>query len=808
MEVIKEEYLLRTMYNKSLYKFMRDFWSTCDSQKFKGSVLTEYMTECFMYSVKHLLPEGITEDWIKGEEIEQIIEKIKRDGIIYSTNYEYKDSKVVGVFDKYDYVKEGVGEVVDKMKVNDDGNSAFDAVNYSFMKEWLTDDDVYGLQAEGFLRKSVIKKLSPEDVEGFLFKNFFEDAQFLKQHNLNLPPSHTKSKSLNVMAGAWLFSIMGAKLVSLSHTGSLASDFNGQRQRIIKSELWKKVFPSLRIIKDTSDSLVGNHFGELFSQPFLHMTGKHMDVAVLDDLVDAHNTLKIGENLKNALSFMQHTLPTRKNDPKNSVLWNVMQRLAPGDVTGWILQNQKGLWTQTVMPARAVDREIYIFPVTGKVWVRDVREADAEFTGAPNEKGVVGGVRIVGDYLWPEQFGDYSGIEAGVGSAIFNTQHQQNPAGADKTVIKVGDIQYADAEEIEYFSQVYASHDLPFKGGDTNDLHGSLIAFSRDGKLYIDDADEKHRAYKEQKEWIMTIANAYPGVLQIVEDKANGPAVIDDLRNLLSGTLIPFNPGMDDKYKRAEIARVYMNNVYFLRHGGMVRENCQVLITRLLEFPFVKYKDIVDSFTMLLLYFFVDVQFSVFYKSLSDSNIIQIDTYLNEDKVQDFKVRIDSNHKYIVTMVDGTQIRYNTIDGAVLKYGNIWKMIKVAITYAGGIFTVIDSKTIHANIQEAQEIMVEFFKGVRLVYDPNNNLSGIIRMAKLQPTPETDQDEFITLVQSGLAKNNLRFLSNQSEVLSDIKQVRWNKELMAKGERIMDYTNNYSVLITGIISATRGKMPF
>ena len=51
MPVITEEYLMKTMYNKSLYKFLRDFWNTCDSQRFKGSVLTEYMCECFMYSL-------------------------------------------------------------------------------------------------------------------------------------------------------------------------------------------------------------------------------------------------------------------------------------------------------------------------------------------------------------------------------------------------------------------------------------------------------------------------------------------------------------------------------------------------------------------------------------------------------------------------------------------------------------------------------------------------------------------------------------------------------------------------------------
>lgn len=777
MAVITEEYLLKTMYNKSLYKFMRDFWSTCDSQKFKGSMLTEYMTECFMYSVKHFLPEEVTQGWITKEQIDTIIETISSNGLIYSANYPYRDDKVVGTFDKNN---------IDKLEdfVRDERSSSeLDAVNYSFMKEWLTDDAVYGKQHTGFERKSVVKKLGKEDMKGFIIRNFHQDASKIKQHNLNLPPSHTKSKSLNVMAGAWLFSIMGIKLVSLSHTGNLATDFNSQRQRIIRSDIWKKVFPDLKIIKDTSESLMGSHFGELFSQPFLHMTGKHMDIAVLDDLVDAHNTLKIGENLNNALAFMQHTLPSRKNDPENSVLWNVMQRLAPRDVTGWIMENQKGQWTHTVMPSRANEKEVFIFPVSGKVWVRDVRE---DVDG-----------NLIGDYLWAEQYGDYKGIEMAVGKSVYDTQYQQDPKGADKTVVKKEDIQYADIEEFEFFSQSYASHDLPFKGGDTNDLHGSLVAFSKNGNLYIDDVDESHRAYKEQKAWITVIADAYPGILQVVEDKANGPAIINDLQTLLSGTLIAFDPGQDDKYKRLEIARVYMNKVFFLRRGGQVRENVQRLIDRLLEFPFVKYKDIVDAFSMLVLYFFVDVQFSVFYRSLTDNNIIQTKDVLK-----------DNSSKYIVTRIDDSQIRYNTIDGAVLKYGDLWKLIKVAVTYAGGIFTVVDSKTFKEDIAEATDIIKDFFKGTRLIYDPNGNLNGIIKIAKLQPTPSIDQEEFITMIQSGLAKGNIKFLNTQSEVLSDMKQVRWNKDLMAKGERVIDYTNNYSVLITGIVAATRGKMPF
>lgn len=786
--MITESQLRRIMYNKSLYKFMRDFWSTCDSSKFKGSLLTEYMCECYMYSVRKFLPDSVKEDWVTEEQIEDIISSISEKGIVYSANYLYKDNKVIAVLDKNNYAD-----------YNYSGNS-YNAIHYDFMKEWLTDDNTYGQQLDGFERNSVVKELSPDDVKEFVIHNFYEEAKNLNNHNLNLPPSHCKSKTLNVMAGDWLFSLYGIKLVSLSHTSDLATDFNKQRQQIIKSELWNRVYRDINIIKDTANSIEGSHAGKLYSQPYLHMTGSHMDVAVLDDLVDAHNTVKLGENLRNAKAFMQHTLPSRKNDPKNSVVWNVMQRLGSEDVTGWIMDNQRDQWSYTIMPARAVSKEIYIFPVSGKVWVRDVRNTcnlSVRDDGCVVEYGEEK-LTSVGDYLWAEQYGDYVGIEQSVGKSVFNTQYQQDPTNSDKSVIKEEDIQYADIEDFEYFSQTYTSHDLPFKGGDDNDLHGTVIGFFRNGKLYIDDMDEDHRSYREQKEWISTIANAYPGVLQIIEDKANGPAVIDDLRNLLDGRLIPFNPGTDDKIKRLEIAQVYMKDVYFLRHGGVLRDNCRVLIKRLMDFPFVRYKDIVDAFSMLLLYVFVDNQFSVFYRSLSDDNIIPTE-----------KVVCDTNGRYSVELLNGNSEKFSTIDGAVLKYGDIWKCIKVAVSYSGGgQFTVIDCKTLRANPAEATDFIKDWFKGCRMLFDPLGNLSGILKIAKLVGCPEVNQEEFMTLIQSGLAKGSLKFLSTCSEVLSDLKQVRWNKELMAKGERIIDYTNNYSVLITGIISSTRGKLPF
>jgi len=65
----------KTLVKKNLYDFIKEFWDAYESDKFIDHWLIEFQCECFMYSVKHFLPNYVTRDWIDDE----TYEKIKRE---------------------------------------------------------------------------------------------------------------------------------------------------------------------------------------------------------------------------------------------------------------------------------------------------------------------------------------------------------------------------------------------------------------------------------------------------------------------------------------------------------------------------------------------------------------------------------------------------------------------------------------------------------------------------------------------------------------------------------------------------------
>ena len=89
---------------------------------------------------------------------------------------------------------------------------------------------------------------------------------------------------------------------------------------------------------------------------------------------------------------------------------------------------------------------------------------------------------------------------------------------------------------------------------------------------------------------------------KMVEDKANGPAVISLLKHEISG-IVPISPGQDSKLTRALAAapEVEAGNVYLPKpkYAPWVHD----LISELCDFPSGKHDDQVDALTYALNYF-------------------------------------------------------------------------------------------------------------------------------------------------------------------------------------------------------------
>lgn len=468
--------------------------------------------------------------------------------------------------------------------------------------------------------------------------------------NINMPPRHTKSAIFNVAGPVWLWLTTPIKAASISHTFGLSKDMNSKRQKLINSEKFQFFFgEDFTLISNTVDALKDNRGGELYSKNRDSLTGYGFDLGIVDDITNAEQARKDKQEMANAWSFFQNTLPSRINDVNTGVIINIQQRLAPNDVTGHIMNDPKlkDTYFFIVLPAIFEENTVLVCPISGDILAYKA-----------------------GDPLWPERFGNYDALRFQVGEGVFQTQYLQKPIASDRTVIKPYMIQEKDftmAPEIGQADMIYASHDFPVKDKETSDFLGSILAYRIGPNLYIKDCLEKKMAFIESIEYAQSLDNFYTGIIQIIEDKANGSPIIQQLHEKIAGVQ-PFNPGTKSKMQRLESATIYMQNVIFVKsqynpltQEYTLSEPLENLKRRLLSFPFVEHDDIVDAFTQLLLYVFMDRQFMVYGRTFNEFNMIDYEKsgkeysaiFFNKDadlwKVCEVVVRYGEDSKLLIT---------------------------------------------------------------------------------------------------------------------------------------------------------------
>ena len=481
------------------------------------------------------------------------------------------------------------------------------------------------------------------------------DVIDVRQNKQNLclmvPPRHTKSMIFNVFGPTWLWLSAPIKAASVSHTSGLATQMNTKRHRIINSDEFHELFPEIQLVTNAKGQLVDSRGAEMYSMNRNAFTGYGGDVIINDDLTNAETARKDQAEMSNAWSYYQTTMPSRINDINKCIIMNIQQRLAPNDIAGHIMNEPKlaARYVFITLPAIFQRDTVIIFPISGQV--KYLKK---------------------GDFLWPERFGNYESLRAEVGETIFETQYIQNPIASDKTAIKADMIiekDMPDTPGVENAEITYASHDFPVKDKDTSDFLGSCLGYRVRGTLYITDCLEKRMGFTKSVEYVKQIDDVFPGTIQVIEDKANGSPILQQLQDTVAG-MQAFQPGTASKFQRLESASLYMTsgNVVFVKtvfnkltQQWELSPALRNLKQRLLNFPFVEHDDIVDAFSMLVLFVFMDRRNMVYGRSFNDENIVDADVYdskystifFNKEgdlwKAQEIKVKYAEKTKLIIS---------------------------------------------------------------------------------------------------------------------------------------------------------------
>ncbi len=582
---------------------------------------------------------------------------------------------------------------------------------------------------------------------------------------LMVPPRHSKSMIFNVLGPVWLWLSHPIKAVSISHTAGLASQMNAKRQAIINSEKFKELFTDIKLMSNSATFLKDSRGGELYSLNRNAFTGYGGDVIVNDDLTNAETARKDQTEMANAWAYYQNTMPSRINDPKKCIIMNIQQRLAPNDIAGHIM-NDKKLSEQYVfitLPAIFQEKTHLVFPISGDI--------------VTFEKG---------DFLWPERFGDYTALRYQVGESIFETQYLQNPIASDRTVIKQNMITIKPVNEVPSLDDadmIYGSHDFPVKDKDTSDYLGSVLAYRVGATLYIKDCLEKRMAFTRSVEYVIQLFELFPGIVQIIEDKANGSPILQQLQDVVSG-MYPFQPGTASKMQRLESASLYMEvgNVVFvaeewnaLTQSYQLTPDLENLVRRLLNFPFVEHDDIVDAFSMLLLFVFMDKRYSVYGRAFNDENIV---------KHSDLPQKL-----YVTTFFN--------------KEGDKWKVANIGIDYVTNTLYALNDTEFKSSIKDGLKKLKEFRPDTKVFIDcsANDAMQGIYTKDVIIERYEiTDFEKSVTDLSLAFSKKKVKVSTNAQRTKSDIEMFKFSKS--------KDESMKYASQKDGFVACIRTAMKY
>lgn len=580
------------------------------------------------------------------------------------------------------------------------------------------------------------------------------DVRQNKQNGcINIPPRHSKSMILNVLAGPWIWINEPIKLASISHTGGLATSMNLKRQKILNSERFKFFFPEIELTTDSSHQLTDKRGAELYSISRSAALGYGADVLILDDLTNDEAARKDKEEMNNSWEFYHGTLPTRVNNQDKYIILNIQQRLAQNDITGRILADSglAATYIFVVLPAIFQKDTYIVMPISGQVF---------HFKkGAP---------------LWPERFGDYSGLRAQVGETSWQTKYLQNPIATDKTYIKEEMLREEDATNCPGWDigtgsidernvdMIYASHDFPVKDKVTSDFLGSVLAYRVKKVLYIVDCLEIKQDFIKNLAYVKGIDSTYSGSIQIIEDKANGSPLLTSLREEVPG-MQGYDPGSKSKEERVSLATPWVSsgNVVFvktkfnsLNQSWELTPQLQNLKNRLLNFPFVDHDDIVDALSMLILYVFLDLKYCVYGKSFTELN-----------------------------MIDSGSLTFDYSTVFFNKEGDNWKVIDIGIKY-GEITKIVALRetTWTANIETGLKLLKEFAPDKNVFIDCSiDSLGGIYTddvICEAYSVPDFD----LSVIQLNLSLSNKKVLldNNCKLTKTDIENFKYDSNNSGK----------------------------
>lgn len=419
-----------------------------------------------------------------------------------------------------------------------------------------------------------------------LISEYLQAVNLQQIHRLiiNIPPRHMKSILATVSYPAWTWLKAPEKrFIKVSYSDSLSRKHNILSRDIIRSIWYQGNWGGRFRLKDDvnrQNEFRNDRQGMMMSTSIGGvLTGEGGDVIIIDD---PQNPLMANSETErqNSVNFFKNTLQTRLNDPKTGAIIIIMQRLHENDLTGYVLSEELG-YTHLCLPAEAEERTVIAYPISGREVVREP-----------------------GNLLNPARFDRevLEGLKKSMGSVQYAGQFQQTPAPAEGVIFKREWMnRQFTGKSLPYLGMIIQSWDMAFTKSEGSAKVAGFTMARAGSNIYILDLENDKMTFTESVAAVRRLSGKWPKArAKVIENKANGPAIVDLLRREIPG-MVEFNP-KGGKEERAISVTPYFEagNIFFPdpKEAPWVND----LIRDLLIFPKGTYKDTVDALVQGILY--------------------------------------------------------------------------------------------------------------------------------------------------------------------------------------------------------------
>jgi predicted phage terminase large subunit-like protein len=405
---------------------------------------------------------------------------------------------------------------------------------------------------------------------------------------INVPPGTSKSKITSVCWTPWAWiDHPEKKWIFVSYSPTLSTRDARACRELIESEWYQERWPTVQILEqDRADNNYrNNHGGWRFSSSVRgEITGRHPDVKVVDDPIKAILTQGTAAITRTEIDFVNKnfwdgTMSTRAADPKKVANVIIMQRLHDDDLSGHCLES--GTYEHLCLPMR--------------------------FDAERPCRTIIGGDHRTqpGQLLCPDRFGEeeVKKLERELG-VYADAQLQQRPSREGGQIFRVSWFKFWTHLPAQ-FDEVLSSWDMTFKDTLGSDFVCGQVWRRLGADFYLVDQVYERLNFPNTLTAFEAQCRRYPEIgAKLVEDKANGPAVIATLQKKISG-LIARTP-LGTKVTRA-------NGMSYLHRAGNVLYPDPKLgeqyawvrdhMRNMQGFPLARHDDDVDAETQALAYF-------------------------------------------------------------------------------------------------------------------------------------------------------------------------------------------------------------